>query len=279
MTAKIISICNLKGGVGKTTLVMALAEYLAGDTMYNKRVLMIDLDAQSNLTNAMMSEEVWQWQYNNRGLTLPFLFQKAEYFLEKVYIEDYIVKNDVSNVRSNNSFYCLHLIPSSPKLFTIEDDLTAGSVVTLFQVIQPLLAHYDYILIDCPPNINNIIKSAFYASDYCLIPCVPSRMAIYGLELLLEQINIFNQNYHHQLQPIGTVISRYSNTVYQVENLDLMMINPFIPSIFYTKIPERAKIAESLNFYKNLTYKQKYGDGHDALMKLTKEFIQRLEVE
>ncbi|WP_277880311.1 MULTISPECIES: ParA family protein [unclassified Calothrix] len=52
MTAKVISICNLKGGVGKTTIVMALAEYLAGDTMYKKRVLAIDLDPQSNLTSA-----------------------------------------------------------------------------------------------------------------------------------------------------------------------------------------------------------------------------------
>ena len=55
-------------------------EYLAGDTMYGQRVLAIDLDPQSNLTTGLMSEEVWEWQYNNRGLTLPFLFKNAEYF-------------------------------------------------------------------------------------------------------------------------------------------------------------------------------------------------------
>ncbi len=58
-----------------------------------------------------------------------------------------------------------------------------------------------------------------------------------------------------------------------------MMINPFIPPIFHTKISQIVKIAERLNFYHNLTYKQKYSDGHDTLMKLTKEFIQRLEPE
>ncbi|MDZ8106771.1 MAG: ParA family protein [Nostoc sp. DedQUE12a] len=70
MTAKAISICNLKGGVGKTTIVMALAEYLAGDTMYKKRVLAIDLDPQSNLTSALMSEDVWEKEFNNRELII-----------------------------------------------------------------------------------------------------------------------------------------------------------------------------------------------------------------
>ncbi len=78
----------------------------------------------------------------------------------KIYIEDYsyIVKNDVSNVRINNPFYYLHLMHSSPRLFTIEDDLIAGSMVTLFQFIQLSSAHYNSIVIDFPPNINSTFK-------------------------------------------------------------------------------------------------------------------------
>ncbi len=75
MTAKVISICNLKGGVGKTTIVMALAEYLAGNTMYGKRVLVIDLDPQCKLTNILMSEDVWFSQFERNKLTLPYLFK------------------------------------------------------------------------------------------------------------------------------------------------------------------------------------------------------------
>ena len=146
----------------------------------------------------------------------------------------------------------------------------------LRQLINPLLTEYDYILIDCPPSINNIIKSAFYASDFCIIPCVPSRMSIHGLELLLKQIEKFNQDYQHDLNPIGTLISRYNGTVSQTQNLNFIMVNPFFPPTFYNKIPERAKVAESLDFSMQLTYKQKYGDTHDAMVKLTKEFMQRL---
>ena len=276
MTAKVISVCNLKGGVGKTTLVMALAEYLAGDTMYGQRVLAIDLDPQSNLTTGLMSEEVWDWQYNNRGLTLPFLFKNAEYFLANGNYDKFIVKEEVSNVRNKNSFNCLHLIPSSPRLFEVQEYLPESSVSILRQIITPLLAEYDYILIDCPPSINNIIKSAFYASDFCLTPCVPSRMSIHGLELLLKQIEKFNQDYEHHLNPIGTLISRYNGTVAQTQNLNFIIVNPFFPPTFYNKIPERAKVAESLDFSMQLTYKQKYGDTHDAMVKLTKEFMQRL---
>jgi chromosome partitioning protein len=277
MTAKVISVCNLKGGVGKTTNVMALAEYLAGDTMYGKRILAIDLDPQSNLTSAMMSEEVWDWQYNQKGLTLPFLLKNADYFLEKGNSEKFIVKEEVSNVRNKNSFNCLHLIPSSPRLFEVQEYLPANAVAILHNIITPLLDKYDYILIDCPPSINNVIKSAFYASDFCLIPCVPSRMSIHGLELLLEQIAQFKKDYDHKLSPIGTLISRYNGTVSQTHNLNFIIVNPFFPPTFATKIPERARIAEGLDFHHPLTYKQKYGDGHEVMMELAKEFMRRVD--
>jgi chromosome partitioning protein len=256
---------------------MALAEYLAGDTMYGKRILVIDLDPQSNLTSAMMSEEDWEWQYNQKGLTLPFLLKNADYFLEKGNSEKFIVKDQVSNVRNKNSFNCLHLIPSSPRLFEVQEYLPANAVAILHNIINPLLDKYDYILIDCPPSINNVIKSAFYASDFCLIPCVPSRMSIHGLELLLEQITQFKKDYEHKISLIGTLISRYNGTVSQTHNLNFIIVNPFFPPTFATRIPERAKIAEGLDFNHQLTYKQKYGDAHEVMIELAQEFMNRVD--
>lgn len=276
MTAKVISICNLKGGVGKTTLVMVLAEYLAGDTMYGKRVLAIDLDPQSNLTSALMPEDIWERQFEFRKLTLPYLFQNSEYFLENGNKDKFIVKENVSNVRNKNSFNCLHLIPSSPKLFEIQQDLLPSSVSVLRQLLNPLLENYDYILIDCPPSINKVVNSAFYVSDFCLIPCVPNRMSTHGLDLLLEHIDKFNRDYQHTLKSLGTLICRYNGTIAQTESLNFIIVNPFFPPAFYTKIPERAKIAESLNYSVQLTYKQKYGDSHESMVNLAKEFMQRV---
>ncbi|WP_254444633.1 hypothetical protein [Anabaena sp. UHCC 0187] len=87
---------------------------------------------------------------------------------------------------------------------------------------------------------------------------------------------MFNQDYEHHINPIGTLISRYNGTVAQTQNLNFIIVNPFFPPTFANKIPERAKVAESLDFSIHLTYKQKYGDTHEAMVKLTKEFMQRL---
>ncbi|MGH1392664.1 MAG: ParA family protein [Trichormus sp.] len=283
MTAKVVSVCNLKGGVGKTTIVMALAEYLAGDTMYRKRVLAIDLDPQTNLTGALMSEEVWERQFESRKATLPYLFRNPEDFLENFKQHNFILKENISNVRNRNSFTCLHLIPSSPRLFEIQEDLPSNyssinlkPVDLIRKIIKPLLENYDYVLIDCPPNINQVTKSAFLASDACIIPCVPNRMSIQGLDLLLEQIDKFNINYVHNLKPVGTLISRYNRTIAQSENLQSIITNPFYPHVFQTKILERAKIAEGLELSNYLTYRQKYDDSHSSMIELAKEFIQRV---
>lgn len=277
MTAKVVSVCNLKGGVGKTTIVMALAEYLAGDTMYRKRVLAIDLDPQTNLTGALMSEEVWEKQFERRKVTLPYLFKDPEYFLDNFQHQDFIVKENISNVRNRNSFTCLHLIPSSPALFEIQEELPRDyasinlrPVDLIRKIIKPLLKNYDYVLIDCPPNVNQVTKSAFFASDACIIPCVPNRMSMHGVELVLKQIDKYN------LKPVGTLISRYNRTIAQSENLQSIITNPFYPHVFQTKILERAKIAEGLELSNYLTYRQKYDDSHSSMMELAQEFIQRV---
>lgn len=283
MAAKVVCVCNLKGGVGKTTIVMALAEYLAGDTQYQKRVLVIDLDPQSNLTHTLMSEDVWHNKFESRKLTLPYLFKSPRFFLERAKDEDFIVKKEVSNVKT--SFKCLHLIPSSPVLFEFQEELPEGfyfqlglkPIDLINALLQPLLKNYEYILIDCPPTINKVIKSAFLASDFCILPCVPNRMSMGGLRLILKHINKFNEDNGHGLKSLGALISRY-NTARSNDNeiIQFILTNPDFYPVFKTKIPERAKLAEGIEFNAKLTYKQKYGDLHDSMVQLAQEFMKRV---
>ena len=285
MTAKVVSVCNLKGGVGKTTLVMALAEYLASDTMFRRRVLAVDLDPQSNLTHAMMDENTWEHQFESQKLTLPYLFENPIDFLDD-YDDEFIVKSCVSNVRSNNTFSCLHLIPSSPRLFETQDELPSiyfhalnlKPVHLLRRILKPFLNNYDYILIDCPPSLNNIVKSAFLISNFCLVPCVPNKMSILGLELILKHVHKFNDDHKHNLKTVGIVISRYNGTLAQRERLNSITENPFYPKVFETKIPEKARVAESIDFTQQMTHKQKYGDAHEIMKELAQEFIRKVGI-
>ncbi|MBD2251650.1 ParA family protein [Nostoc parmelioides] len=283
MTAKVISICNLKGGVGKTTIVMALAEYLAGDTMCNKRVLVIDLDPQCNLTNILMSEDIWFKDFETRKLTLPYLFKYPKDFLDNIKAEKFIVKQHISNLKAK--FKCLHIIPSSPILFEIQEDLPDGfyfnlglkAIDLLNEVIKNVSQNYDYILIDCPPTINKTIKSAFLASNFCILPCTPNRMSIGGLRLILKHINKFNDEAGHNLKPLGTLISRFNiSRANENQLVEFITTSSDFPSVFKIKIAERAKLAENLDFGGKLTYKQKYGDLYESLKDLSQEVIQRV---
>ena len=284
MAAKVVSVCNLKGGVGKTTLVMALAEYLASDTIFRSRVLVVDLDPQSNLTYAMMDESIWEQEFESKKRTLPYLFENPINFLDDHNHNEFIVKSGVSNIRNNNSFRCLHLIPSSPRLFEIQDELVPihfhtlnlKPVHILSHILKPYLKNYDYILIDCPPSLNSVVKSAFLISDFCLVPCVPSKISILGLNLILKHIWKFNDDHKHNLKALGIIISRYNGTLAQKEQLHHILDEPFYPEVFNTKIPEKSKVAESIDFTYTMTHKQKYGDVHEVMKSLAQEFIDKV---
>lgn len=282
MVAKVVCISNLKGGVGKTTLTMALAEYLAGD-IYSKRVLVIDLDPQCNLTSALMNEDIWE-EFENKCLTIPYLFQHPDLFLKRYKDNEFIAKSGISSLRKNCSFKCLHFIPNSARMFEVQENLinqnyffsSLKPVNLLQELLKPLLSKYDYILIDCPPTLNHIIRSAFLASDFCLIPCVPNKMSIHGLELVLEHIEKSNKIHGHNLKALGIIISRYNGTSAQTASIKFIKENPLFPEVFDAEIRERSKIAQALDYGGQVTYKQKYGESHDDMSALANEFIQKV---
>jgi chromosome partitioning protein len=229
-----------------------------------------------------MSEDVWFQQFEKNKLTLPYLFRHPKKFLDNINKEEFIAKVNISNLKTK--FKCLHLIPSSPILFEIQEELPEGfyfniglkAIDLLHELIKPISQNYDYILIDCPPTINKTIKSAFLASNFCILPCTPNRMSIGGLRLILKHISKFNNDKQHNLKLLGTLISRF-NIARASENqlVEFIITNSDFPLAFKTKIAERAKLAENLDFGQKLTYRQKYGDLYEPLKDLAQEVIQR----
>ena len=290
--AVVISTINLKGGVGKTQMTVALAEFLA--LKHGKRVLVIDLDAQTNATVSLIPEDLWLAK-ERHGETLAQLFRDRLDNTDHFDIERAIVKG-VSNV--GGGIAGLDLLPSSPGLLEIHDSMAfvpvgryfiSNPVTILRDAVHPLLNRYDVILIDCPPYLGITTLSGIFLSDHFLIPCVPDILSTYGIPLILTRIEKFMEVTRLEITPLGIVISMYrgQSRLHRTIVQDLVSRSRFqkadsrwVPRVFNTMIPLAVKSAEAAEYAASVnTLKQKYGYGalYENYSKLTEEFLSHVE--
>jgi len=280
---KVISIINLKGGVGKTQMTVALAEFLAME--YEKRVLLIDLDPQTNATVLLMDEEEWL-RKDQKGETLLQLFKDKLEGTSRFDINQ-AIKRRASNVgRGINN---LDLLPSSLGLIEIQDSLPLISgkqfhlttpVTILKEAISGILEEYDFVLIDCPPSLGIITLNGIYISDYYLIPCIPDILSTYGIPQILNRVENFKKVAKINIEPLGIVISMYraqsrlhKTTIQELRN---RASRGEYPRIFNTIIPLTVRSAEAADFNAEVnTLKQKYGypTVYEDYQNLTRELL------
>ncbi len=230
MPAKIISIVNLKGGVGKTTISSVIAESIASEDKWvrvggkfsnlpRKKVLMIDLDGQANLTFASISQERIEETWRNNK-TIYHYFDGINNN-KAVSLAECVVKN-ATNISPFKG--TIDLIPSVFDLFKYEEELLefANSnhhVSISFQRnilrvgLEDLKLNYDFIIIDCPPNLSILTTNALVASDTYIVPVVPERLSLYGLELIKKRVQELKENANlypsiEKLRFIGCVLNR-----------------------------------------------------------------------
>lgn len=282
--AHVIATINLKGGVGKTTTTVALAEILAAE--FGKRVLVIDLDPQTNATTLLISEQKWQ-KLNIAGHTLEAMFRDAiaPDGTAPVFDLAKVLQRDVSAV---GEVHGVDLLPSSLDLIDVQDRLITmpsgryysnNPTDLLRRAVQPILDNYDYVLIDCPPNLGIITLNGLRIADGFIIPTIPDVLSTYGIPQILRRVEDFGINVGQSITPLGIVVSKYraGSTVHV--NTVKRLRREAVPPVFPTLIPEANAIAESAEHAKLGTLRQKYGyQGHyDALLALTKDFIAAVE--
>lgn len=265
----VISTINLKGGVGKTTMTVAMAEFLAIE--HNKKVLVIDLDPQTNATVSLISEESWL-KKDKKGETLLQLFKDKLDKTSEFDINRAIVKR-ASNVAGG--IRNLDLLPSSLGLIEIQDALplisagrfyVSSPVTILKEAVSDILSKYEFVLIDCPPNLGIITLNGIYISDYYLIPSIPDILSTYGIPQILSRIENFKHETGSDIEPLGIVVSMYRaqsrlhDTV--IGNLRVRASHSEYPRIFETIIPLTVRTAEAADYYSEVnTLRQKYGYG------------------
>jgi chromosome partitioning protein len=279
----VTSIINLKGGVGKTTMTVALAHYLAGE--HSKRVLVIDLDPQTNATIALVTERRWR-ERDQAGQTLYQLF-KDQLDGTRIFSATEAIMPRVSNI--NGGLPGLDLLPSSIRLHRIQDKITkitdldtfrGGPVFALREALRGVLPHYDHVLIDCPPNLGIITLNGIALSRYFLIPVVPDILSTLGVPLVLDRMADFALRAQHEIFGLGIVVSRFRPTSRlhreTVANMRRDAIPGIHPPIFTTVINDALEIAEAADVDESVhSLRQKFGGSgpHKQFSALTEEYL------
>jgi chromosome partitioning protein len=265
--ATTIAMINLKGGVGKTTTTVALAEILAGER--GKKVLVIDLDPQTNATTVLIGEDRWA-DLNANGYTLARLFQDALAEPEDRGFD--LEKTLQSNVSPVGEVKNLDLLPSSLELIDVQDKLGSMSsgrfhsdvpTEILRRATRSTIDQYDYVLIDCPPNLGIITLNGLRIAHGFVIPTIPDVLSTYGIPQILDRVRMFADNVGEDIVPLGIAISKYrtQSTVHR-NTLRRLRSDTRLPRVFDTFIPENNKVAESAEFATGInTLRQRYGSG------------------
>ena len=196
--ADIIAVVNQKGGVAKTTTTIHLGVALA---QFDKRVLLVDLDSQGHLAEGF-------------GIVADKLeHEMSDVFEGSEGIRDVIMPN----IRPN-----LDLAPSNVRLADMELTLVNMRFreSKLKRALEPVASRYDYILLDCPPNLGLFTVNALIAANKIIIPMATHFWSMLGVSRLLTSIQAVKQEANPALTLLGIIPTRFTRTVHAREVID-----------------------------------------------------------
>jgi len=221
---KIYALANQKGGVGKTTTAINLGAYLA---FRGLRVLLIDIDPQSNATSSLGFDKN----------SLPLSIYDA--LIDKV---------PISQIVLLTNHLCLELVPSSPNLAGAEVEMVSllAREHLLRRAIAPVVERYDYILIDCPPSLGLLtINALTAATDGVIIPVQCEYLALEGLTLLIHTINLVRDNLNPALKIRGLLMTMYDSRTNLSKQVVEEVRKHFPDKVFDTIVPRNVRLSEA----------------------------------
>jgi len=256
MTQKKIVFSNQKGGVGKTTLTRELGIYLASAPLgpgasQGKKVLLIDLDPQANLTRSLTDEE-------HPGCYEALTGQRY----------------DVFDVQPNLSLLSGHI-----KMATLEKSLIAE--IDVYTRMKELLAHesfspFEYVLIDSPPSLGVLTVNALTAAEYLVIPMHPSLYSMQGTNDLMATIHKVRKSLNPELQLLGVIINAFDSIPVITRQIKEEIKASFRDKVFTSVLSKSIKIEEAIARQNGIITLQK-GKVKDEIIQIGEELLVRLE--
>ncbi|MBU6280029.1 MAG: ParA family protein [Actinomycetales bacterium] len=222
--ARVISVVNQKGGVGKTTTTVSLGAALAE---YGRRVLIVDFDPQGALSVALGLNP------NELGLTIHNLLSDPHC--------------DVHEVIKGTEQANLDLLPSNIDLAAAELQLVSevGREHALARALEPVLPDYDIILIDCQPSLGLLTLNALSASSEVIVPLECEYFALRGVALLTETIDKVKGRLNPNLQIMGVVATMYDPRTLHSREVFARVIQAFGDLVFQTAIHRTVKFPDA----------------------------------
>ena len=252
---RIIAFANQKGGVGKTTTAINIGASLAA---VKKRVLLIDLDPQGNA-----------------GTGLGFVrasHRESAYgvIMGTVSAADNILTTAVPG---------MHILPSSQALAGADIDLLdmENREFRLRDALKPILQHYDYILLDCPPALGYLTINALTAADSVVIPLQCEFFALEGVQQLTDTISIVREKWNPELDILGVLLTMYERRYTVTRAVDDDVRGVFGDKVFKTVVPRNVRVSEAPSHGKPALFYDFNSTGAQAYLRVATEIVQRTE--
>jgi chromosome partitioning protein len=254
--ANVISIFNQKGGVGKSTTTSNL---MAGLTMCGKKVLALDIDSQGHLT------KFCNINTNNENTIIELLFNEASF------------DETVKHTRFGDVIPCDRDLQGAVAKFN--NDL--NTMFALKEVTDSVSDKYDYVLIDCPPNANQVTTSALIASNYVIVPTEAEFFSLDGVAEIAITIQQVKKRLNEKLKVLGVLITKYQprrlSTRKFEQNLDKVAQQMFNSKVFKSKINYTVAVPDSQSYKQSLFEYDKNSKVAKNFMAFVNEVIEGVE--
>lgn len=252
---KIIAFSNQKGGVGKTTTVLNVADYVARS---GKKVLMIDIDPQGNLTSGYGIAK------NRIENSLYDLMTGSAKF------EEVVLPTGYEN---------LDILPCNMDLAGLEVELVSvpNRAKVLANALKGKIDGYDFVMIDCPPSLGVLTLNALCACDGVIVPIQSEFFALEGLSQLMNTIKLVKERINPKIKVEGVILTMYDGRSLMAKQVSDEIKKYFGTKVFEAPAPRNIKLCESPSFGVPISQHAPKSRGGVAYQQIAEEFLRRMD--